>query len=256
MHFSGKCSIPAFEGLLPPPHNDSVLNLLSLCCEWHALAKLRMHTDETIDLLSKKTDLAAVHFRRFIETTCSEYDTRETDKEEAARIRKITRQKKKKEVSPQEPIAAATVDSLAAQNSITRPMPDVGTGTTGPEVVVQQVEPRLPDGGGPAPQEPGIARTPEASTVTTSRSDHTQTKLGDATGSRSKKLAKKLNICTYKFHAMADYPESIRRYGTTDSSSTERVSTTSCLFKLRDVMDYANYANRGKLNTGFPSHGT
>ena len=34
---------------------------------------------------------------------------------------------------------------------------------------------------------------------------------------------KKLNLLTYKFHAMGDYPEAIRYFGTIDSTSTQRV---------------------------------
>ncbi|KAJ6619167.1 hypothetical protein B0H10DRAFT_1794003 [Mycena sp. CBHHK59/15] len=39
-----QCAIPVFEGLLPEPHNNTVLNLLFTFAEWHVLAKLRMHT--------------------------------------------------------------------------------------------------------------------------------------------------------------------------------------------------------------------
>ena len=38
---------------------------------------------------------------------------------------------------------------------------------------------------------------------------------------------KSLNITTYKFHALGDYVAAIKRYGTSDSYSTEIVS---CLF--------------------------
>jgi hypothetical protein len=36
-------------------------------------------------------------------------------------------------------------------------------------------------------------------------------------------LPKTLNLNTYKFHALGDYTRMIRRYGTTDSYSTEVV---------------------------------
>ena len=35
---------------------------------------------------------------------------------------------------------------------------------------------------------------------------------------------KPLNLSTYKYHALADYPNMIRQYGTTDSYSTQLVS--------------------------------
>jgi hypothetical protein len=34
---------------------------------------------------------------------------------------------------------------------------------------------------------------------------------------------KKLNLSTYKFHALGDYANAIRQYGTTDSYSTQIV---------------------------------
>ena len=34
---------------------------------------------------------------------------------------------------------------------------------------------------------------------------------------------KNLNLSTYKYHALADYPDMIREYGTTDSYSTQTV---------------------------------
>ena len=36
---------------------------------------------------------------------------------------------------------------------------------------------------------------------------------------------KKLNLQTYKFHALGDYPDMIRLYRTTDSYSTQLVSS-------------------------------
>uniref|UniRef100_A0A8H7XVH3 Uncharacterized protein n=1 Tax=Psilocybe cubensis TaxID=181762 RepID=A0A8H7XVH3_PSICU len=47
-----QCSIPVFEGLLPEPaHNKIIQNLLFEMATWHALAKLRLHTDTTLDKL-------------------------------------------------------------------------------------------------------------------------------------------------------------------------------------------------------------
>ncbi|TFK25468.1 hypothetical protein FA15DRAFT_655145 [Coprinopsis marcescibilis] len=42
-----QCAIAVFESLVPAPHNDIIIKLLFLCCQWHALAKLHMHTDYT-----------------------------------------------------------------------------------------------------------------------------------------------------------------------------------------------------------------
>jgi hypothetical protein len=47
--------IPAVEGLLPDTYDAQLLTLLYRLAEWHSLAKLRMHTDDTLDLLDEST---------------------------------------------------------------------------------------------------------------------------------------------------------------------------------------------------------
>ncbi|KAG2051491.1 hypothetical protein BDR06DRAFT_889823, partial [Suillus hirtellus] len=46
------CAMPVFEGLLPPPHNTIVQTLLFRFAEWHAYAKLQLHTELTLDSMS------------------------------------------------------------------------------------------------------------------------------------------------------------------------------------------------------------
>jgi hypothetical protein len=43
-------------------------------------------------------------------------------------------------------------------------------------------------------------------------------------GASAGRILKSFNLSTYKFHSLGDYVETIRRYGTTDSYSTEVVS--------------------------------
>ncbi|KIK19797.1 hypothetical protein PISMIDRAFT_106967, partial [Pisolithus microcarpus 441] len=50
-----QCAFPVFEGLLPEPHNSSVLELLCTLCHWHGFAKLHMHTDETLRVMDDLT---------------------------------------------------------------------------------------------------------------------------------------------------------------------------------------------------------
>ncbi|KAJ7151509.1 hypothetical protein C8R46DRAFT_1229045 [Mycena filopes] len=91
-----QCAIPVFEGLLPEPHNGKILSLLFTCAEWHALAKLRMHTTPFLRRLSDSTADFGRQLRHFVTHTCSHFDTRELPKEEAARGRRKARQKKSK----------------------------------------------------------------------------------------------------------------------------------------------------------------
>lgn len=138
-----KCAIPVFDGLLPEPHNNVIMRLLYTCTHWHALAKLRMHTDETLEIFDDVTRRLGAEFRAFVAKTCTAFDTRELARETEARKR---RQQRK-----------------------------------------------------------GATSTSESS-------------------AQSRPLPKMFNIQTYKFHALGDYPDTIRKFGTTDSFSTEPVS--------------------------------
>lgn len=83
-----QCAIPVFDGLLPEPHNTTILSLLYTCGEWHGLAKLRMHTDSTLKLLDNETILMGTRLRYFANTTCEVFDTKELKQEVAARNRR------------------------------------------------------------------------------------------------------------------------------------------------------------------------
>jgi hypothetical protein len=161
-HHPVQCAGPVFDGLFPEPHNSSILRLLFICAHWHGLAKLGMHTDQTLEIFDSATVEIGKELRNFSNKTCPAFDTKELKREAEARKR---RQSKKK--SNTRPIAA-----------VQQPLP------TGPP--------------------------------------HAQ----------SERLSKTFNLHTYKFHALGDYPASIRMYGTTDSYSTERVSY--------QIMDYGS----------------
>ncbi|KAJ3543806.1 hypothetical protein NMY22_g3015 [Coprinellus aureogranulatus] len=87
------CSIPAFDGLLPDPLNDLVLSLLYVNGRWHALAKLRMHTEATIILLEETTAQMGDLFRLFLKETAP-ITTVETTAEAEKRGRKNSKKHK------------------------------------------------------------------------------------------------------------------------------------------------------------------
>ncbi|KAG1857827.1 hypothetical protein F4604DRAFT_1931350 [Suillus subluteus] len=60
-----QCSILVFEGLLPDAHNKILLDLLFVMAHWHGLAKLRMHSDLTLEILDQQTTNLGEHFRHF-----------------------------------------------------------------------------------------------------------------------------------------------------------------------------------------------
>jgi hypothetical protein len=144
-----QCAIPVFEGLLPSPHNEIVTTLLFELATWHALAKLRLHTDTTLGLLTTSTIRLGKNVRTFLAKTCTCFNTTELPQEESARRRQMTAtQLSRKQMA--------------------------GTANTG------------------------------------------------------KKKSRLLNLSTYKLHALGDYVDAIRRYGTSDNYSTQIVSYLTC----------------------------
>lgn len=66
------------------------MKLLYRTAEWHGLAKLRMHTDSTLNLLDKLTAEFGKLMRQFRDLTCSKFATIELPREVAARSRRET----------------------------------------------------------------------------------------------------------------------------------------------------------------------
>ena len=70
--------MPCIDGLLPEPHNTTVLSMLFVLGTWHSLAKLRMHTDSSLELLDDATTCLGIALRYFTRVTCPEFPTKET----------------------------------------------------------------------------------------------------------------------------------------------------------------------------------
>ena len=82
-----QCSIPAFEGLLPEPYNSRLMKLLYRTAEWHAFAKMRLHTDTTLKHLEGLTTELGKLMRGFEDSICSHFQTFELPREVEARKR-------------------------------------------------------------------------------------------------------------------------------------------------------------------------
>ena len=95
-----KCSIPVFDGLFPGDHNKMVMDLLFTMAHWHGLAKLRMHSDLTLDILDKLTTDLGDRFREFKAEVCPAYQTQELDREVDARSRRQAKEASKRARKP------------------------------------------------------------------------------------------------------------------------------------------------------------
>ncbi|KIK11947.1 hypothetical protein PISMIDRAFT_121797, partial [Pisolithus microcarpus 441] len=133
-----QCAIPVFDSLFPDEHDASIRVLLFRLAEWHALAKLRLHTEDSLKLLEQSLRMLTAQLRHFAEVTCAAFQTKELPSEAAAR----RRQQKRPQTNNQS--------------------------------------------GGPRP--------------------------------------KVFNMLTYKIHALGDYVQTIKLFGTTDSYTTQIVS--------------------------------
>lgn len=80
--------MPVFEGLLPPIHEEVVQTLLFHLAEWQALAKLRIHTDDTLALLDQAFRQLGMQVRKFQRVTCVAFQTQELSEETARRLRR------------------------------------------------------------------------------------------------------------------------------------------------------------------------
>lgn len=67
--------IPIFEGLFPPTHNESIQCLLFWLCEWHALVKLQIHTDDSLALLQQSLQCLGNQLHHFQEEICAMFHT-------------------------------------------------------------------------------------------------------------------------------------------------------------------------------------
>ena len=71
--------------------------------------------------------------------------------------------------------------------------------------------------------------------------------MAAAPTSHALRRPKTFNLQTYKLHALGNYMSSIRRYGTTDSYSTEPASN-----RTSDISSITYMKNRESLNTTLP----
>ncbi|KAJ2914038.1 hypothetical protein MD484_g6384, partial [Candolleomyces efflorescens] len=88
-----QCSIPAFEGLLSVEQgNNEVSKLLYRAAEFHAFAKMRLHTDETLDHLETTTKQFGKQICHFRDNICTKFNTFELPSEVEKRNRRMARQ--------------------------------------------------------------------------------------------------------------------------------------------------------------------
>jgi hypothetical protein len=71
--------------LFEEPHESVIHELLFTLASWHGLAKLRMHTEATLECLDQLTTKLGWAIRKFSKVTCQVFTTHELPRETAAR---------------------------------------------------------------------------------------------------------------------------------------------------------------------------
>jgi len=79
-----QCSIPVFEGLFPLEHDIIIRTLLFRLSEWHALAKLWLHSNDSLAWLDHALKKLSAQVQRFQWKTCEAFKTYELPNEATA----------------------------------------------------------------------------------------------------------------------------------------------------------------------------
>jgi hypothetical protein len=170
---------------------------------WHGLAKLRMHTDHTLDLMDTVTVDLGKRLRSFQKETCSAFQTYELRRERDARLR---RHQKKSATN-------RGTTSLAPESNVPASSIPISSSNHGS---VPTDPPR-------STRRPVHESSSHPENLSTDSPSNGSLQSPNKAASASGPLLKTFNLNTYKVHALGDYTAHIRRYGTTDSYSTEVV---------------------------------
>jgi hypothetical protein len=186
------------------------MKLLYRTAEWHALAKLRMHSDSTLLLLEELTKEFGQLIRQFRDLTCSQFKTVELSRETAARKRRGAKQ---------QPAASSAVPGPHSSSRLAHASnPNVGMPSSMNSDNVTAS----------ASLHSGTGILLPAVTPSTDRS---QGQPSGESGSSPRGDKKGLNLFTVKLHFLGDYVRHIRLFGTTDSYSTQLVCECGCQSK-------------------------
>lgn len=176
-----------------------------------------MHTEATLAIMDEVTIALGQSLREFQGKTCSAYDTKELRREADAR-------KKRRGKTAAMPLGAAANSQAPPKvpnAGVTDPIAGPSNGVAGSAKGME--EPKEVDDAGAAKHPIGTSKKRKRAIKASQRklpdSEDTNMALSD----RLTRLKKSLNLNTYKNHSLGDYTNAIRRYGTTDSYSTESV---------------------------------
>ena len=177
--------------------------MLYRTAEWHALAKLRIHTDSSLTLLEKLTAEFGQLLRKFRDVTCSTFSTVELPRETAARNRREIHTKRTATSSE------AVASSRLAMQPLNDPLP----------AAQEEILPAAGTG----------KYTFKLGLYFSAYDSDSNAASEQSRRLRSGRKPMVLNLHTIKLHFLGDYVQHIRTFGTTDSYSTQLVCACFCL---------------------------
>ncbi|KAI0065195.1 hypothetical protein BV25DRAFT_1913814 [Artomyces pyxidatus] len=83
-----QCAFAAFDGLLPDPYNDILLDLYFVLSSSHGYSKMQLHSTSSLSFFDDETVFLGRELRRFKSDLCPNFATRELPRETAARGRR------------------------------------------------------------------------------------------------------------------------------------------------------------------------
>lgn len=198
-----------------------MLSLLFIFAEWHALAKLRLHTETTLSWLEQSTTELGQALRRFATYTCMFFSTRELPKEQAAAGRR-----RSKKTAAEVTTVAAAVPEISGTSVGDEAWEDEEQGTPvnpSPSRRRGRGAPGRGSDRGNRVRARGAGRGRGLGRGSTSISATEPTTGSGAAPPPVTPKQKLFNLLTYKLHSLGDYVRAIRWFGTTDSYSTQPV---------------------------------
>ncbi|KAF7293417.1 hypothetical protein MIND_01118900 [Mycena indigotica] len=218
-----QCILPVVDGIFPM-HQKLVDQLCFELAIWHGYAKLRMHTTTTIQLFRTATTDLLTTIRRFARETI-DVKTYELPREERQRTKRAS---KAAAAATMEPVASAATSAPAVVMIpvplSTSPGPStvavIGATTEQSPVPNTNQKPKA----NPKSKPKAKSKAKSKAKAPAEPSELPNAKLSSAAKTpqpKKDKIEKPFNLITYKLHSLADYPDTILRFGTTDSFSTQ-----------------------------------
>ena len=171
------------------------MDLLFELATWHALAKLRLHSDTSLKIFETSTTRLGQVFHKFVSKTCAAFVTKDLPQEEAARgRRKAAMDAKAQSAKGKEKVSST---SKKAKKGSEKRNAKGKQKTKGKEKAVESSADTSKSGKAEGPGKPA--------------------KKGGAN-------RRHFNLHTFKMHSLGHYVDAIRMYGTTDNYSTQVVS--------------------------------